>query len=1057
MNTMKSAVACVLAVAGLPAMGETYSQSAELSGAEPIVIADGSELEFDVAAGATVTVSRVVSGTGKLVKSGGGTLVLAAENTFSGGIEFSAGDLRADCGGAFGSGTVTRTHKDAYCLEFNAPGAAFDNDIVLRGAGESRDVSARRHLHFSADTVLNGTIRCEGTDTRYIIGPAYKSAHEVVFNGDIVFDVGLLAFSSYGTMEFNGSVKTGRLTLYAASSATGKLLFRNPDNNLGNGGSVESYAPNIWCGASNAISNLLLRTRYNYTAGYPSHCIDLDGYDQTIKAVYSMPWKDSNPTLTVIAAPGDNQKSLCIRSLNKPATLTLKGEGAGKTSCSWHSFGDAISVVLDADPTYTLVLSNRTHSMKGGITVRSGTMKGVVATSFPNTERLTVASGAAFELSTSVEDALKSVCLLDVEGTLSIESPASQSMRNCDMSIGAGASVSLPESGPLTVKSLMVNGERMAAGTYGHDAVPQIRTGSIKVEPLWPELVEPVYTFRTVNGATNAIDEMTVTVTEDGETREVQFSTLAKPASGTVRKVGDGVILSSERLSDFTGQILVEEGAFAVNDNLQTGPTNASEAADVWVKDGASFILTGTADTCGAAKLRLYNRFHLAGAGYNGMGVLRNDLNANQNYCFYESELHLNSDIAIGVNSRRKRCAVAHSNVYMNRHSLAVRTSGDVMTGGDHLSFEETYFHQMGEIVVDNANLLPQGRVFWRAIEPASIMFTNRATLAFYNFRSYYETVLGLRFSAGGRHNWLVGGPSNKGVTPSQIDVNWWDGPVSVEGTVHVIAQQNRYGACLRGKVSGSGSLVAESCWLHLQNPENDFSFDLSLIPSTYSSNYRGFERGLAVYANGALPLSCRGVAVTDGEVRLFDDARFDLPRFEYRVSGDTNVAFSSSASVEDGTLAALKKTGTGTLSYAVPLAVTGTVEVVEGVVDTDGKTLEAGVVVPGDGTIDGSVKVLKGIFCPADSVSGGVVRKLTVSGRVEFAERCRLDIDEIVGAGAITCWSEPNVLIEAAGGIVGAPEIDPDSIAARRHWRVSVSGGVLSVFRTYGTVFSIR
>ena len=83
-------------------------------------------------------------------------------------------------------------------------------------------------------------------------------------------------------------------------------------------------------------------------------------------------------------------------------------------------------------------------------------------------------------------------------------------------------------------------------------------------------------------------------------------------------------------------------------------------------------------------------------------------------------------------------------------------------------------------------------------------------------------------------------------------------------------------------------------------------------------------------------------------------------------------------------------------------------------------------------------------------------MKKLTVNGNVTFAENSKMDIDELVASGALARWSEPNVLIEA-DSIDGVPVIDPDSEAAQKHWRVSVSGGELSVFRTYGTVFSIR
>ena len=75
--------------------GEAFSENTELSGPEPMAIAADSPLELEVAAGATVTVSRVISGAGKLVKKGGGTLILAAKNLFEGGVDFADGDIRA--------------------------------------------------------------------------------------------------------------------------------------------------------------------------------------------------------------------------------------------------------------------------------------------------------------------------------------------------------------------------------------------------------------------------------------------------------------------------------------------------------------------------------------------------------------------------------------------------------------------------------------------------------------------------------------------------------------------------------------------------------------------------------------------------------------------------------------------------------------------------------------------------------------------------------------------------------------------------------------------------
>jgi hypothetical protein len=502
-------------------------------------------------------------------------------------------------------------------------------------------------------------------------------------------------------------------------------------------------------------------------------------------------------------------------------------------------------------------------------------------------------------------------------------------------------------------------------------------------------------------------------------------------------------VFSSQALSNFTGKILVEAGVFAVDDKLQTGPTNAVEAAEIWVKDGASFMVSGSTSK------RLYNKFHLSGEGHNGFGAIYTD--TDKSVSFYDAEWHLDSDVTVGIKESKNEMSLYSMDIYMNRHSMRVNMD----KSDSNLQFDRVSIYAAGNITVVKGGFQPQGNSYWYSMEKAYVTLTNGANFSFYNSISYYGENVSLRFAPGGTYKWCSGGKTASNCMPGDIDVNWWNGSVVVDGTVRAYGSSDKKGLDLRGKVSGSGLLKSESEWLHLKNPENDFSFDLLVVPSK-ETKYKDFENGLAVYANGALPLSCRGVTITNGVFQLYDDARFDLPKLEYCAKGETNLAFSCSSDVKGGTLAGLKKTGTGTLSYEVPLAITGVVEVVEGVLDTDGETLRAGTLVPNAGRIDGDVEVLNGVSCAVASVEEGKVKKLAVNGNVTFAENSKLDINELVSSGALASWSEPNVLIEA-DSIDGVPVIDPDSEAAQKHWRVSVSGGELSISRTYGTVFSIR
>ena len=1051
---------CACVLAGV-AHGEQYSSDTTLSGDEPMVATTDAPVEFNVDAGVTVTVTRQITGDGKVVKSGSGMLVLAAANTFSGGLEFQAGEIRLDAEDSLGSGTVTYIGSSGHCLEFHAEGAIFTNDITFAAAGAKLS-NERTHLLFTADTTLNGTITGPSSGSVYIspelITDNRPLTHQkVTFNGDLNFPNGTLYMHSYGTMTFNGKVNANSLSMNRASSACGYIYFNNPDNNLGNGTAVLCCRPYIHCGAKDVLKNFVWETRYFYGSSEANR-IEMHGFDQTMKYMYINPPAD--PSYKPPSAPGDVSTCVCIGSTS-PATLTLIGDTAAnkQTITSHHAFVGAASVVLNAtSSTFTLIMTNRTHTMNGLLAVSNGTMRATGAASFKNVPRIVVAQNGKLSLETSCANALAKLHKLDVEGKFTLASESAQSFDHPDVTIGADAEVTLPAGLAMTVRSLSVSGNPVADGTVLNAGdIPQLKSGTIKVmKELWPEATEPLYVIETTNGETNRLEDMTISVTENGATTTVPFADIANPTTGTIRKIGDGVVISSTRLSGFTGQILIEEGGFAIDDNLETGPTNGTTAV-VWVKNGASFILSGTSGTCGYGKLRITNDFHIAGDGYNGLGAIDNELNVSQNNAFPSGTWHFEADARVSGFASDTRLDLSSLTFKMNEHRFCIkRASSSKATFPFY--WTNVTAKRPGDIIVDGGKFYPQGTDYWVSEGATTITVTNGALFGYYNSYIRDAELVTLKFAAGAANEWVTAGSvgASSTVLPGAIKENWWEGPVQVDGTVKMYGSTDQKGLDLRGKVSGDGEIRFASGWLHLQNPENDFTAALSIEPYLSSSSYSKYQRGLAVYANGALPLCCRSVAVTNSPFAALDAARFDLPAIRMHVPASTNQSMYCNAAVKGGTLAGLLKTGAGTLDYEVPFAVTGAVEVAEGTLAAAGG-LEAAVLATGGGTIDGDVAVTDAFRLVPSSVANGAISELNVTGSVAFGDGAKLDLDALADCGRIASPFLPHVVLRASGGITGTLGVEAGSETARRGWRCVIDGTTLSVFRCKGTMFCVR
>src|SRR5271165_4117837 len=209
----------------------------------------------------------------QLTKTGTGTLILAGNNTYTGGTTISAGTLQID--GT--SGSITGNIIDNAALAFDRSNAfVFSGSISGTGSvaqnGSSTLTLSGNNTYSGATTVALGTLQA-GSSTAFSANSAYTVTSNLDLNGfsstigslagagTIKNNGGNLAILSVGnansTTTFNGTladgasrlglnkVGVGRLVLTAASTYTGGTTITAGILQIGNGTASGSITGNI--------------------------------------------------------------------------------------------------------------------------------------------------------------------------------------------------------------------------------------------------------------------------------------------------------------------------------------------------------------------------------------------------------------------------------------------------------------------------------------------------------------------------------------------------------------------------------------------------------------------------------------------------------------------------------------------------------------------------------------------------------------------------------------------------------------------------------------------
>ncbi|WP_432285537.1 autotransporter-associated beta strand repeat-containing protein [Aminobacter sp. BA135] len=177
---------------------------------------------------ANLTASSVISGQGKLTKTGSETLTLTGTNTYAGGTKISAGTLQIGNGGT--SGSIIGDVANSGTLAFNRSdlltfGGAISGSGSVKQAGSGKTVLTGANSYAGGTTISAGTLSGSATsfgsgailnDAAFIIDQATDAGFANAINGTGSFTkVGAGALTLTGTSLLSGdtTVSAGKLSV----------------------------------------------------------------------------------------------------------------------------------------------------------------------------------------------------------------------------------------------------------------------------------------------------------------------------------------------------------------------------------------------------------------------------------------------------------------------------------------------------------------------------------------------------------------------------------------------------------------------------------------------------------------------------------------------------------------------------------------------------------------------------------------------------------------------------------------------------------------------------
>ncbi len=509
------------------------------------LVLDGN-VTITVPSGTSVTCSGVISGSGKLIKEGAGTLTLSNDNTYSGGTQVNDGKLIGTSDNPFGSNHSSNPiYVNTDLTDTRSVATDTSTAVIFAKAGTSSAPQTygypitcstwsqhgkrpRSKINSGCSTLYNIalaenyikltgsisggdiSIRCGAVGSKWGSNADGKAAPAI--SGNITASGGTLALSSRAT-EFNltGAVKVGAIYHPTANYWPTKTKLANSGNEIGwydcgrfnSGGDVTAAAAGAIGGA------VLISTTADFSKsgeGKKSQSFDLGNYNQTINYPTIDYFRPRSPSESV-GMVNDIHSIRCVKTLTMKATATATND--------WCFSANAASASLVWDPQggdHWLYNVSRAHVIGGTITVNRGGFAMDENCSFSNATAIVVADGASFIDDSTVANSLRSMnsIVLGAGSTLSL--PVNPFATIPSVETGTDATLNL--SGDVTVEYCKVGDNYLLARAYSagtHSGLTITGPGKLYVATAGPIARD---TYRWLGGG--ADDNITTDGNWDG-------------------------------------------------------------------------------------------------------------------------------------------------------------------------------------------------------------------------------------------------------------------------------------------------------------------------------------------------------------------------------------------------------------------------------------------------------------------------------------------------------------------------------------------------------------
>ena len=450
--------------------GETEYVVTDLSGNDSYTYggAETVDLVFNLSAAADY--SGTISGNVRLIKRGTATLTLRSANSYTGGTRLEAGATSIYDLGALGDGKVYIAKGATSPVLWIYAAGDFLNDIETDSSVTANAGYSDRKLSFGENVNLKGTLT--GGSTRIWVA----QNKTVNFDGeiDITGVLSILPKGNNTTYKANLNARVNATSIRSSSSGNpyGAIVLNYSQMQVN---SLYGDYVQIWFGKPDAIPGSVW---YFGSTETSRSVFDLRGNSQTIDRVaYNSSSKVWGGSAHRVVSTGSTTARLTMRGT---ANVSTDMRVENNVSVCWWP---------EEDYTCTMI-SNRTWTTTGDLIVSNGTFS-LASGSLASMRRAEVGPSATLLVATPTAGALASVTNLQVatDGAFvwGDGSPAPFAEGVTKLTIGEGASVTLPAVETFSVTELWKGGKRLSGGTYtpdgadGTKALPELKQGAVYV------------------------------------------------------------------------------------------------------------------------------------------------------------------------------------------------------------------------------------------------------------------------------------------------------------------------------------------------------------------------------------------------------------------------------------------------------------------------------------------------------------------------------------------------------------------------------------------------